>query len=225
VSGGAGPLGPDRGAHSSGRDLLRALGTPNARLALVVLTVTNLVMVAIMVIAPVRMMAHGDGLDVIGLVISIHVIGMFGPSPFSGWLADRVGPEAVAACGGVLVGAAGVAGGFVDMRSPSAMMAVLAVLGVGWNFGIVGGSTLLAGSVPGPVRPRVEGIGEVATSLAAAVGAPAAGLVAALAGFAALSLTAAAMSVAVLAVLAQQSRRPARRLPERAAAVAAGPEH
>jgi hypothetical protein len=64
---------------------------------------------------------------------------------------------------------------------------------------VVGGSTLLAASVPAEQRPRSEGIGEASMGLAAAAGAPAAGLLVALGGYATLSLAAAAVATAILA--------------------------
>ncbi|MBA2278030.1 MAG: MFS transporter, partial [Chloroflexia bacterium] len=97
----------------------------------------------------------------------------------------------------VLLIVVGIAGAVVDPGSVVTLAVVLAALGVGWNFGVVGGSTLLATSVPRAMRPHVEGIGEVAMSVAAAAGAPLAGIVVALGSFSALS-----MAVAVAATLA-----------------------
>jgi predicted MFS family arabinose efflux permease len=80
------------------------------------------------------------------------------------------------------------------------MTAMLLILGIGWNFGVVGGSTMLAAPVPTQLRPHVEGLGEVSMDLAARASAPIAGLVVALGGFAALSL--ARTLVAAVAILA-----------------------
>jgi hypothetical protein len=148
-----------------------ALAAP-ARYGVAVLAGANLVMVGVMAIAPVHLMADGHTLDAIGTMISLHVAGMFAPSALSGWLADRVGPAAVAASGCVLavVAAAASAAGGIGAFS-------LVVLGVGWNFGVVGGSTLIAQSVDASLAPSVEGIGEVAMGVAAAAAAPLAGMV------------------------------------------------
>lgn len=59
---------------------------------LCVLGGANLVMVAVMTMAPVQLHAMGSGLTTIGLVVSGHIAGMFLPSPLSGWLTDRFGP-------------------------------------------------------------------------------------------------------------------------------------
>jgi hypothetical protein len=79
------------------------------------------------------------------------------------------------------------------------MVAVLVVLGLGWNAGVVGGSALLAASVDAELRPRSEGIGEATMGLAAAAGAPAAGALVALGGYAILCLAGAALAGMVLA--------------------------
>lgn len=184
------------------RDLRAAWGTATARLAVVVLATTNLVMAAIMAIAPVHLHEHGHGLGFVGLVIAIHVLGMFLPAPLTGWLVDRVGGPAVTVVAVVLLVCAGLGGAVADHRSGVQATVVLAVLGLGWNAGVVAGSAMLAAAVPADVRPRVEGIGEVAMGVAAAAGAPLAGFVTASGGFPGLSFAGAAAAVVpLLAVL------------------------
>ena len=92
-------------------------------------------------------------------------------------------------------------GATLDISDGSAMAAMLALLGLGWNAGVVGGSTMLAASVPAALRPRTEGIGEVAMGLAAGAGAPAAGLIVAFGDFTALSIAGAVGGVLMLAAL------------------------
>jgi MFS family permease len=183
----------------SGRQLAAALRQPPVRAALVVLGTANLVMVAIMAVTPVQLLHHGHHLGFVGLAVSVHVLGMFAPSVATGWLADRVGGASVAWTGSALLVLAGVGGAVVDHGSGPAMVAVLVLLGLGWNAGVVGGSALLAASVPAELRPRSEGIGEASMGLAAAAGAPAAGLLVVLGGFTTLCLAAAALATAILA--------------------------
>jgi hypothetical protein len=78
----------------------------------------------------------------------------------------------------------------------------------GWNAGVVSGSTMLAGSVPPPLRPQTEGIGEVAMGLAASAGAPAAGLIVAFGDFTALSIAGAVGGVLMFAALRMGERVP-----------------
>jgi MFS family permease len=179
--------------------LAAALRPAPVRAALLVLGGTNLVMVAIMAVAPVRLMAHGHDLGFVGLAVSVHVLAMFAPSPLTGWLADRFGSAAVATTGAVLLILAGIAGLDHHPAGPG-MVATLIVLGLGWNCGVVGGSALLAASVPPALRPRSEAIGEASMGLAAAAGAPAAGILVALGGFTTLCLAGSVAGAALLAV-------------------------
>lgn len=192
--------------RSRGRLAPKGTGEVAARLAgvrgpLVVLGGVNLVMVAVMAIAPVHLTDEGHSLDFVGLVVGIHVLGMFAPSPLSGWLTDRAGSATVVSIGALFLVAAGVTGALVDPSGHVGVTVVLLLLGLGWNAGIVGGSTLLAASVPAAERPRAEGLGEIAMGSAAAVGAVLAGLVVAFGGFPALALAGAAGGALLLAGL------------------------
>jgi MFS family permease len=179
-----------------------------ARLGVALLAGANFVMVGVMAVAPVHLMAHGRDLEMVGTVISLHVAGMFAPSPISGWLADRIGPIAVSAIGCLCVLLAGVGGALSDPQSVGSTVLVLVILGVGWNFGVVGGSTLIARSAGASLRVYAEGIGEVAMGVAAAAAAPLAGVVIALGGFSALSLGVAVVALmAAPCLLPQGSRR------------------
>jgi MFS family permease len=184
-----------RGGGGAGR------GSTSVGTALAVLAVANLVMVGVMAIAPVTMGSHGHGLRAVGLVVSIHVAGMFGPSPISGWLADRFGPRSVTACGFLMLAIAGVSGAVVDQDGLLSVVLVLGFIGVGWNFSVVGGSAHLVTSVAPPLRPQMEGIGDVVMSLAGAAGAPAAGLIAGSGSYAILSLAGAGAALLGLAIV------------------------
>jgi MFS family permease len=187
------PVSSERVARSELRTGLRG-----ARLALLVLGATNFVMVAVMAIAPVHLAEHGHSLDFVGVVVGIHVLCMFGPSPLTGWLVDRAGSATVAMLGATLLVAAGVSGALLDLSDGTAMTAMLALLGLGWNAGVVGGSTMLAASVPAALRPQTEGIGEVAMGLAAGAGAPIAGVIVAFGDIVALSIAGAVGGALVL---------------------------
>jgi MFS family permease len=191
----------DRPRSPTGAWIRDAINGSRVRLALVVLAATNLVMVATMAVAPVHLEAHGYSLGSIGLVVSVHVLGMFAPSPLTGWLADRAGGGVVAGVGAVLLVGAGFGGAIAGAHDGAAFTAVLVLLGIGWNAGVVGGSTMLVASVPPALRVNAEGIGEVAMGLAAGAGAPIAGLMVAVGGFPTLSVASAAVGALVFAVL------------------------
>jgi hypothetical protein len=83
----------------------------------------------------------------------------------------------------------------------------LALLGVGWNFGLIAGSTLLASAIPAVQRPRAEGAGELGMGVAAASATAVAGPVVGLAGYAALALAGAAAAAALAPFLLANGRR------------------
>jgi MFS family permease len=208
------PAGAPRGARTPSpgvgrRALLDGLRPRPVREAVALLALTNLVMVAVMAVAPVHLMDDGEELAGVGVVISVHVAGMFAPSSLTGRLADRIGPRRVVAAGMWLFVTAGVAGALTPDRGVVAATLVLALVGVGWNCGVVGASTLLAASVGDGLRMHLEGIGEAAMGLAAAAGAPLAGVALAVSSLAAVWLAAATCAVAVLVVL--RPDRPRRR--------------
>ena len=199
-------LGPGEWMAATRSEIASGLKAPAARTGLLALAAVNLVMVAVMAIAPVHMVAHGHDLGLVGIAVGAHVAGMFLPSPVSGWVADRAGPAYAVAAGLLCLVAAGLAGAVLDASGIPSMAAVLLMLGVGWNFGVVGGSALLAASVAAKLRPHAEGLGEVSMGLAAGAGAPIAGLVVALGGFATLSLAGAVVAAAAVLALALAGR-------------------
>ncbi len=183
---------------------------------LTVLALTNLVMVGVMTMAPVHLHHLGVGLGAIGLVVSLHIAGMFAPAPLSGWLVDRWGPApATALAGAVLVASALLAATTADV--PLALGMALVLLGAGWNLGLVAGSTLLTAGVPAGERPRREGWGEVAMGMAAAGGGAASGAVVSGGGYGLLASGGAAVAALVVAAAwrarAARSPRPLQRVP------------
>ncbi|MCG8917330.1 MFS transporter [Actinokineospora sp. PR83] len=187
--------------------LLRDRGT---RTALLALALTNLVMVGVMTIAPIHLVAHGAGEDMVGGLIALHVLAMFAVGPISGAASDRFGPNRVVAAGALLLAVAGAVGLLVNGHGVLAMVVHLVVLGVGWNCGVVGASALLVAAVPGPLRPKAEGIGEVTMGLGAAAAAPAAGVAADLGGYSVLAAGVCAVAVlggAALLTRGSNSRR------------------
>ncbi|WP_208545602.1 MFS transporter [Streptomyces sp. Tu 2975] len=162
--------------------LLAVRESPMARLALVTVAVSHTAMVSIMSMTPVALGHHGAGIELIGLVISVHIAGMYAFSPVMGRLADRVGRLAVIGlAAGLLCAAAVLAGTAGGNHGQTA--AGLFLLGLGWSAGLVSGSTLLTESVPQPTRAAVQGLSDLAMNTAAGVGGAAAGLVVAQAGY------------------------------------------
>jgi MFS family permease len=163
-------------------------------------------MVAVMAMAPVHMHDNGHGLQFVGLVISLHIAGMFAPSPLTGWLTDRLGPLAVAGGGAALLIVAGVLSAASGAQAATFALG-LALLGVGWNASLIAGSALLASAVPVAQRPRVEGAGELSMGVAAASATAIAGPVVGVAGYATLAAAGAVAAATLAPFLIQVARR------------------
>ncbi|MEV6799140.1 MFS transporter [Micromonospora rifamycinica] len=181
-------------------------GRPAARLGIAAVAVGHLVMVAVMAMTPVRLgESHSDAdvLRVVGIVLSVHIAGMYALSPVVGWLTDRLGRRAVILGGvGALLAACAVAG-TAGHHTPRLSIG-LALLGLGWSATMVAGSTLLSEAVPAGVRPSVQGLSDLTMGLAGAGAAAASGFVMRVVGYPTLTLLAA---IAVLPLLALALRR------------------
>lgn len=172
------------------------------------MVLTQITMVAIMTMTPVHMREHHRGLGDVGLVISIHVAAMYLPSPLTGLLVDRVGRTAMAAAAGVVLLCAGVTAAVVPGGSMAGMMVALALLGLGWNFGLIAGTALVVDGTAAATRPRMQGTIDVLVALAGAGGGAMSGLVASTAGFSTLTLSGGVLALALIPVLVWSRRRP-----------------
>lgn len=206
----------DPGEASSGRvgptslaDSLRAVRASRpATLALVSVAIAHTVMVMVMVMTPVHMRHAGASLQVVGLVISAHVAGMYAVSPLVGWLADRWGRVPVLVLSQILLVLAAAVSGGVPGSFHAGLGLGLLLLGLGWSCALVAGSTLLTESVPERVRPGVQGAADLVMGTCGAAGGALAGLVMAGFGYAVLTVTAGSLVIPVL-VLALLGRRSA----------------
>lgn len=203
---GARVLSSGRRQRLSRPDLLRALRDGPTRVALLSMAATSFVMTGVMTIAPVRLTEHGHGLEMVGALVALHVVGMFAPAPLNGYLADRVGGLPVVLLGGVLMLVMAVMGVFLPGHATGQMVFHLVVVGLAWNCGVVGSSMLLTEAVSPSLRPYTEGIGEATMGTAAMLVAPLVGALPGTSGYYVLALCAAGVTLLALVHL----RRPAR---------------
>jgi MFS family permease len=175
---------------------------PAARLGIAAVAVGHLVMVGVMTMTPVRIgESHGDAdvLRVVGIVLSIHIAGMYALSPLVGWLTDRAGRRPVILGGVALLIAACAVAGTAAHHTPRLSLG-LALLGLGWSGTMVAGSTLLSESVPVAVRPAAQGLSDLVMGLAGAAAGAVSGLVVELAGYPVLALLAAVATAPLIAL-------------------------
>lgn len=170
-----GPKGAPRGSIAHG--LRQILASPTLRLGTLVITGGHVVMVAVMVMTPIHM-AHGDAeVEVIGFVISMHILGMYGLSPVAGYLTDRWGARPVI-LGGVVILVAACALAAVSVQGWSVgLLAGLFLLGLGWSCTMVAGSGLIAAGSVVQDRAAVQGASDLVMGLSAAAAGALAGVV------------------------------------------------
>ncbi|MFF2924151.1 MFS transporter [Streptomyces celluloflavus] len=172
-----------------------------------VMILTQLVMVAIMTMTPVHMHDHGHGTAASGLVIAIHIGAMYLPSPLTGWLVDRYGRLAIAAASGLTLLAAGVLAALAPGDSVALLALALALLGLGWNFGLVAGTAIITDAVPLATRAKTQGMVDVSIALAGATGGMASGIMVAATSYPVLALTGGILALAVLPAVAATAYR------------------
>jgi MFS family permease len=165
-------------ANSRMRDGLRHIrDKPVAILGIATIAAGHVTMVMVMVMTPVHM-AHVDvTLQLIGLVISVHVAGMYAFSPVVGWAVDRFGRLPVVAAGIVILVAACVFAGVAPGDNVPLLGIGLFLLGLGWSCTLIAGSTLVTDSVAPAERPAVQGLSDLMMNAAGAFGGLLAGLV------------------------------------------------
>jgi MFS family permease len=156
-------------------------------------------MVGVMVMTPLHM-EHGHAeLQVIGFVLSVHVLGMFAFSPLVGMLADRTGRWTVLVEGAGLLLVAMVLCGLAPEGSSWEIFVGLFLLGLGWSFATVAASTLIAQHAPLESRTDVQGAADLVMGLTAAAAGGLAGLVVGLWGYQELAICATGL-VALVAI-------------------------
>lgn len=182
------------------RGLSAAAGSPPALLGLLAMVVAHTVMVSVMVMTPIHMDHGHASLRVIGLVISVHIAGMYAFSPVMGWLADRIGRTPTILGGAATLGLAVALAGSAPQGHSAGLTAGLFLLGLGWSAILVAGSTLVTESVHVDARPATQGTSDLMMGLAAATGGGLSGVVVSNFGYGALNLAAGSLLLILLGV-------------------------
>ena len=192
--------------HKHVRGVFEIFRQPAALVALVSMVLGQMVMVLVMVITSLHMRGHNHELSDISAVIASHTFGMYAFSIISGRLADRWGRGMV-----ILIGASTLAAACVAATlSPDVLPLGIALflLGLGWNFCFVGGSTLLADQLSPAERARTQGFNDLLVGLASAVGSLESGFIFASLGYNMMAYVSAAIAfIPLIVVLVWMSRR------------------
>lgn len=185
-------------------DAVAATSKAGLRTGAIVMASAQLIMVAIMTMTPIYLQDHHHGLGTTGFVIGLHIAAMYLPSPLSGYLVDRWGAQRLAYLAAAVLTAAGLVAALVPPSSVAGIALALVLLGLGWNLGLIAGTTMVAQSTPPDVRARIQGRLDMVIAISGAGAAFGSGPIVADVGYAVLS--AAGAVVAVLSALAITSR-------------------
>ncbi len=177
-----------------------AFETTNGRIAVFAMVVSQMSMVAVMTMTPVHLKFHGHE-TVNAYIISLHIAGMYAFSPFVGRFCDRRGRHASIRVGGVLLVAAtafsALSGDHYLLLFPA-----LWLLGVGWSFGLIGGSSLLVDSVRDDSRVAVQGVADMSMSFFGGVAGFSSGFIRKAVGYHVLSTLALVLAALMVVVTA-----------------------
>ncbi|MAN98861.1 MFS transporter [uncultured Roseovarius sp.] len=142
-----------------GRTRMELLKTPRIAVAVICATVSYALMNLVMTSTPLAVVGCGFDAGNAADVVTAHVLAMYIPSFFTGHLIARFGVEKIVATGLViLAGAGAVALNGVQLEN---FFVALILLGIGWNFGFIGATTMLAGAHAPHERGRMQGLNDL----------------------------------------------------------------
>lgn len=151
------PKAPDTNAPS-GRSRMELLKTPRIAVSIICGMVTYSLMNLVMTSTPLAVVGCGFTQNNAADVVMAHVLGMYIPSFFTGHLIARFGAEKIVATGLTLLAVAGVVG--LSDISLGNFFGGLILLGLGWNFGFIGATAMLASAHTPEERGRVQGMND-----------------------------------------------------------------
>lgn len=166
-----------------------------------VMVLTQIVMIAIMTMTPIHMKHHGHGLGAVGIVIGIHVAAMYLPSLITGLLVDKFGRKLMSYAAGVTLLLSGLLAAFAPGDSMVLLVLALALLGLGWNFGLISGTAAIVDATPPQIRAKTQGTVDVLIALAGASGGALSGMVVAHSSYSTLSLAGGFLSLLLIPVV------------------------
>jgi MFS family permease len=136
----------------------------DGRLALASMVASQAVMVAVMTMTPLHMRDHDHSVQLVGVVLAVHIAGMYAFAPVVGYVNGRIGGHRTIAVGAVILAASTIVTALAG-AVPSLLLAGLFLLGLGWSFGLIAGSSMLTGAVDVEHRTKVQGAADLTMSL------------------------------------------------------------
>ncbi|MCX5562854.1 MFS transporter [Streptomyces sp. NBC_00038] len=186
---------------------LSTFAAPDARLSLVALSTSHLVMVSLMAMTMLHISHSGMSMGWVGLAFSLHLAGMSGFSPVFGWLADVIGRPSTLVVGLLLslvsLLVLGTSPATVSWSSATGLL----LLGLGWSCVMVTGSVLLSESVTTEHRLLAQGGSDTLMLLCGALGSACSGVIVGNFGFPTLNVIAAVVVLPALLLALSSVRR------------------
>lgn len=152
------PVPPAPGS-AHGRTRTELLRTPTIAVAMICATVSYALMNLVMTSSPLAVVGCGFHTGDAANIVQAHVLAMYLPSFFTGHIIARFGVERVIALGLlILAGAGAVAMAGVELEN---FFLALILLGLGWNFGFIGATTMLTAAQRPEERGRLQGLNDL----------------------------------------------------------------
>ncbi|MCP2034799.1 MFS family permease [Planomicrobium sp. HSC-17F08] len=187
-------------------DALQAYSKKGVAAGAAIMVLTQIIMIAIMTMTPVHMGHYGHDLGDIGLVIGIHIGAMYLPSLFTGILVDKFGANAMSVAAGSILAAAGALAALAPGESLISLILALALLGIGWNIGLISGTTKVVDSTVPANRAKIQGNVDVFIALSGASGGVLSGMVVAGWSYTVLSLGGGVLSLILIPIMLWANR-------------------
>ena len=192
-------------SDKGGQTLKQLLRLPNVQLAILSMLVSQTVMSTLMTITPWHMHQANHASEAVSLVIGAHTFGMFGLSAFTGYLIDRYGRVQMMVIAALTLIAS------VIIAPLSAQLPYLVVglflLGLGWNFGYIAGSSMLADALSGAERSRMQGFNDTLVAFSAGLGTLSSGFLFGFGGYLLVSAGGGLLALLLLALIRQLSTK------------------
>ncbi|MEM1335882.1 MAG: MFS transporter, partial [Actinomycetota bacterium] len=170
-----------------------------AAVAVFAMAVGQGVMVAVMTVTPLHMDEGAHETRVIGLVISLHIVGMYFFSPLVGWLVDRLPIVLMVGTAGVILFIGAEMASHTDPEDSLGVFVGLLLVGIGWSFAMISGSALLTSAVPASERASVQGAADFTMVASGATGGLLSGVIVEASSYHALSHWAAVLALSLIA--------------------------
>ena len=195
--------------HAQPDPLRMILSIPTVQIALAAMMISQLVMSLIMVMTPLFIRSNDGDLTTVGWVMMAHALGMFAIAPITGRLVDRYGPQRIIVLSVATLTVSGLIAATAGTAQTPVLIFGLFLLGAGWNFGFVAGSSLLQEGLPIVNRLKIQGFADSVTWISGAVAAGMSGLIVSQSSYLALSLIGSALALIPLVPLLRSRVRDA----------------